>query len=231
MQAIVSFAPLDALATWLQQFEQAPALRLVATSSMSVLTKRTSEDVAERALVARLKAGEESVIAQCQRLGIAWTLLRPTLIYGAGMDKSLTPIARRAMRIGIFPIPMAQGLRQPVHADDIALAVMQALQTPAASKQILQIGGGERLPYQIMFERVRRSLSQWTLPLWLPHVLLCWLPVLLPRARGPVSRLQQDLIADNGPLLRLLGVQPRPFHPQPLMWQASTDSVSSQLPQ
>jgi hypothetical protein len=85
-----------------------------------------------------------------------------------------------------------------VHADDIARAVVACIATGAASARVLEIGGGERLPYHAMFRRVHASLAQPTLALPLPGAALRGLAAVLPRARGPVSRLQQDLIADNG---------------------------------
>ena len=220
--AIVSFAPLDAWGDWLARQEQAPARKIIVTSSMSVLSKQGSAQPAEQALVKLLQQGEENLAAQAGRLGMQWTILRPTLVYGAGIDRSLTPFVQRAMRTRVFPIPMAQGLRQPVHADDIALAVMQALQCDAAAGQILQIGGGERLSYQQMFRRVHRSIGQPTLPVYLPGGLLTVLANAWPRMRGPVSRLQQDLVADNQRLGALLGVHPRPFNPEPQTWHAMT---------
>src|SRR5262249_48347153 len=116
-------------------------------------------------------------------------------------------------------IPRADGLRQPVHADDIARAVVACITTGAASARVLEIGGGERLPYHAMFRRVHASLAQPTLPLPLPGWALRGLAAVLPRRRGPVSRLHQDLVADNGPLQALLGIHPRPFRPEADMWQ------------
>ncbi|TWH15928.1 SDR family oxidoreductase, partial [Pseudoxanthomonas taiwanensis] len=179
LRAVASFAPLDTLAQWLSGLQSAPAPRVVATSSMSVLTKRDSAVPAERELIGRLAAGEAELERQCRRLGMAWTVLRPTLIYGAGLDRSLTPIARRAARTRLFPLPAGRGLRQPVHADDLATAVLACIDTGAADGRILALGGGERLPAAEMFARVRL------------------LAALLPGARGPVSRLDRDLVADN----------------------------------
>jgi len=220
--AIVSFAPLDAWGDWLARQEQAPARKIIVTSSMSVVTKQGSAQPAEQALVQLLQQGEENLAAQADRLGMQWTILRPTLVYGAGIDRSLTPFVHRALRSRVFPIPMARGLRQPVHADDIALAVMRALQCDAADGQTLQIGGGERLSYQQMFRRVHRSIGQPTLPVYLPGGVLALLASAWPRMRGPVSRLQQDLVADNRRLAELLGVHPRPFNPGPQTWRAMT---------
>ncbi len=186
---------------------------------MSVLSKQNSEQADEQDVVAMLQRGEAGLIAQAERLGMGWTILRPTLIYGAGIDRSITPIVQRALRLRLFPIPLVGGLRQPVHADDIARAVVACIATGAASARVLEIGGGERLPYHAMFRRVHASLAQPTLALPLPGAALRGLAAVLPRARGPVSRLQQDLIADNGPLRALLDVHPRPFQPDADTWR------------
>jgi uncharacterized protein YbjT (DUF2867 family) len=220
LSAIISFGPLQPFADWLAQTPLTDAPRVIAVSSMSAETKRDSSVAAERDISRRLCAGEAALASACMRHGCGWTVLRPTLIYGAGLDKSLTPIARRAARTRIFPLPAGKGLRQPVHADDIAQAVLAALDCPAATGRILPMGGGERLTAHEMFSRVRRSLPKATLPLPLPAWLLKCCQHALPRWRGPLNRLDADLTADNGELQRLLGINPRPFQPEPSMWVA-----------
>jgi nucleoside-diphosphate-sugar epimerase len=221
---VASFAPLDALAAWLATHETAPAPALVATSSMSAESKRASPIAADRALSQQLREGEAALAAQCERLGIDFLILRPTLIYGAGLDKSLTPIARRALRWRLFPIPQACGLRQPVHADDIAQAVSAALALPHLGGRVVSIGGGERLPYRVVFERVRVSLPRYALPLPLPLAALRLAARAVPALRGPVSRLQDDLVADNAALSAMLGVLPRGFHPDAATWSGPTEA-------
>lgn len=220
LSAIISFGPLQALAHWLAQVPLDSAPRVIATSSMSAETKRNSLVPAEREVSRQLRDGESALAVACARHGCAWTVLRPTLVYGAGLDKSLSPIARRAMRLRVFALPAGSGLRQPVHADDIAQAVLAALECPASAGQILPIGGGERLTFGQMFARVRRSLDRTTLPLPVPAWVLRLAQHVLPPLRGPLSRLGSDLIADNDELQRLLGIQPRPFQPEPSMWLA-----------
>lgn len=218
--AIVSFGPLQPFAEWLSRadFGSEPP-RVIATSSMSAETKRDSDVAAERAIAQQLRDGEQALAAACARHGAPWTVLRPTLIYGAGLDKSLSPIARRAWRTRVFPLPAGRGLRQPVHADDIALAVIAALASPASAGRILSIGGGEQLTAREMFTRVRQTLPHANLPLplpaWLLHAGQRFAPVKL---RGPLARLDADLVADNGELERLLGVAPRGFQPTADMW-------------
>lgn len=218
LSAIISFGPLLPFARWLSAAAPAQAPRVIATSSMSAQSKQDSDVPAERAISQQLRDGEGELARVCERLGCAWTVLRPTLIYGAGRDKSLTPIARRAMRLRAFPLPAGEGLRQPVHADDIALAVLAALDRPASAGRVLALGGGERLRAAEMFARVRRSLPVATVPLPVPAWLLR-LGRAVPRVRGPLTRLEVDLVADNDELQRLLGVHPRPFRPDADCWR------------
>ncbi|MGH8113711.1 MAG: SDR family oxidoreductase [Rhodanobacteraceae bacterium] len=215
--SICSFAPLDALAGWIAS-GGAPALaRVVATSSMSAESKRASPMAAERAVSLRLREGESTLARACEKRGIAWTILRPTLIYGAARDRSLTPLARWAARWRIFGLPAGSGLRQPVHAADVAVAVMHALDGGAAGRMI-PVGGGERLPASEMFARVRASLPVRTCPLRVPVPMVHLGARLLPPLRGPLTRLGQDLVADNTELERLLGVHPRGFAPDRICW-------------
>lgn len=215
---ILCFAPLDAVAQWLSTLRAPPASGIVATSSMSVLTKKTSADPAERVLVERLEAGEQALQRECERLGMAWSLLRPTLIYGAGLDRSLSPIARRAMRWRVFPLPRGRGWRQPVHAADVAEAAWRALRTPTANGRVFELGGGERLRSGDMFSRLRDSLPRRTLGIPLGRGMVGLLARLLPAARGPVSRLDSDLVADNTGVREVLGVSPRGFALDARMW-------------
>jgi nucleoside-diphosphate-sugar epimerase len=211
--ALVSLGPLDAFATWLERTPLAGAPRVVATSSMSAVSKTASPEAGERALAARLRDAEQRLAARCDALGAAWTVLRPTLIYGAGMDRSLTPLAHRALRWRVFPLPAGSGLRQPVHAEDVALAVLAALDRPQSAGQVIPLGGGECLTAAAMFARVRAALPVATLPLPIPRAALRIATRLLPRLRGPLTRLDRDLIADNAAAEHLLGITPRPFLP------------------
>lgn len=218
--SLCCFAPLDALAAWIDAGTAANLRRVVATSSMSAESKQDSPVAAEREVSRRLHEGEAAVARACERRGIAWTILRPTLIYGAARDRSLTPLARRAMRWRVFGLPAGSGLRQPVHAADIAQAVVRALDGAAAG-HVIPIGGGERVPAAEMFARVHASLPVRALPLRVPAPLIQLGARLVPPMRGALTRLQQDLVADNGELERLLDVHPRLFRPGPECWEQS----------
>lgn len=217
VESVCSFAPLAALAGWIDSGGARRLRRVVATSSMSAESKQASPVAGERALSQQLRDGEAALARACERRGVAWTVLRPTIIYGAARDRSLTPLARRAARWRVFGLPAGSGLRQPVHAADVALAVEHALDGGAAGR-VLPIGGGERLPAAEMFARVRASLPVRTCPLHVPASLIRLGARVVPSVRGPLTRLEQDLLADNTELQRLLGVRPRGFQPNAACW-------------
>lgn len=217
VRSVCSFAPLDALAAWIASGVASGLERVVATSSMSATSKQASPVAAERALSRRLCDGEAALARACDDRGIAWTVLRPTLIYGVARDRSLTPLARRAARWHVFGLPAGNGLRQPVHACDVAQAVVAALDDGARGK-VIPIGGGERLSAAEMFARVRESLPVRTMPLTVPAPLVRLAARGVPPLRGPLTRLQQDLVADNAQLERLLDIHPRGFHPDRTSW-------------
>lgn len=215
--SVCCFAPLQMLAEWINGGVPGRLRRVIATSSMSAESKRDSPVAAEREIARRLRDGEQALAQACMARGVACTILRPTLIYGAARDRSLTPLARRAARWRWFALPAGSGLRQPVHADDVAQAVLRALDGAAAGR-VLQVGGGERLPASEMFRRVRASVPAATLPLPAPAAMVRWGARLLPPLRGPLLRLERDLVADNREFERLLGVAPRGFHPDRGCW-------------
>lgn len=217
VESVCSFAPLDALAAWIDSGAAPRLKRVVATSSMSAESKQASPVPAEREISRRLRDGEAALTHACERRGIAWTVFRPTLIYGAGRDRSLTPLARRAARWRVFGLPAGTGLRQPVHAADIATAVLHAL-AGAAVGRVIPIGGGERLRAGEMFRRVRASLPVATLPVVVPAWAVTAGTRMLPPLRGPLTRLAHDLVADNAELERLLDVHPRGFQPDRACW-------------
>ena len=212
LSAVLCCGPLPDLAAWLERTPLQHSPRVVALSSMSVEAKRASAVAAERELAQQLQASSNQI-----RMTVD-TVLRPTLIYGAGLDRSLTPLARRAARTRIFPLPAGRGLRQPVHADDVAQAMLAALECPDAAGRVLAIGGGERLPARDMLARVRGSVPCRSVPLPLPRWLLRCAGGVLPRWRGPLGRLQLDQVADNTEVQQLLGIRPRPFQPDAATW-------------
>lgn len=213
--AIISLGPLDAFAGWLARAAPRGVCRVIALSSMSADSKRASPDPSERELAARLVAAERLLADAAAEIGAASTILRPTLIYGDGRDRSLAPIARFARRWRMLPIPLrAHGLRQPIHADDIAAAVVAALDRAATFGRVYELGGGERLRFDEMLARIAAAQPGPVLRIPVPRsALRLALRLRRDRAFGAAAlqRLDSALIADNSAAARDFGHAPRAF--------------------
>ncbi len=230
VEAIFSCGPLDAFGRWYAQAD-VTARRVVAFGSTSVESKRGSADAGERDLAERLREGEAAVFAAAQLRGAVATVLRPTLVYGAGRDATLSRIAGLARRWGRFPLPRnATGLRQPVHVDDLATAAYACLDRPASHGRAYALPGGETLGYRDMVARVLAVLRPPPTLVELPSPLFN-LALLVAQASGratglgeaAVRRMRSDLVFDAGPAQRDFGYAPRRFQPRADMFDTLPD--------
>ena len=227
VDAILACGPLDVFARW---YAAAPvdAARVVAFGSTSLETKQASPDPAERELAERLRHAEARLLDVAAGRGVAATLLRPTLVYGAGRDATLTRIAGLARRWGRFPLPRgATGLRQPVHVADLADAAVACLRQASTAGHAYALPGGETLPYREMVRRVVEALDPPARLLELPAPAFA-LALRVARATGRLQgfgegalvRLQHDLVFDLAPARTDFGYAPRPFRPTATMFPA-----------
>ena len=225
VDAVFSCGPLDLFARW---YEAAGlhCPRVVAFGSTSASTKQDSRDDAERELARRLLGAEARLHAAAEARGAAATVLRPTLVYGAGRDATLTRIAAMARRWGRFVLPTrADGLRQPVHVDDLAAAALAACEAQAAHGRAYDLPGGERLPYREMVARVlacvepRPALHALPMPVFLALLRLAQARgIASGLGPGAVARMREDLVFDAAPAERDFGYAPRDFRPTPGMF-------------
>jgi uncharacterized protein YbjT (DUF2867 family) len=123
--------------------------------------------------------GEEAVRGS----GLAWTIVRPALIFGPGSG-FFTTLAAAIRRLPVFPI-FGNGAYalQPVAVEEVAGALVSALEIGASEGEVVELGGPEVLSYIEVVRRtaatlgLRRSLVH--LPLGLARLavrLLQWLP-------------------------------------------------------
>lgn len=187
VELICSLGPLDAFAAWLAAHPPAAGLRVIALSSLSAEWKQASPNPGERALARRLVDSEQRVLDLCMARNAGATLLRCGLIHGAGMDRSLSPLLRWARR---WPLPWpraANGLRQPVHAQDLARAVLAVAARPEFAQLRLSLPGPEALSFPVMLQRSLAGQAQahGLLPVPLPGVFA--LGSLLARLPGRVG--------------------------------------------
>jgi len=93
------------------------------------------------------------------RLGVPYIILRPSLVYGSG-DHSMAFFSRLA-RLPLTPVPGDGCYRmQPLHVTDLVRAVLIALQCPALSAVVADIGGSEVLTFNEMLDLLARHLGK-----------------------------------------------------------------------
>ena len=236
----ISFAPIWLLATFLEQLALKHIERLqglsgvIACSSSSALTKRFSVNRFDRELVARLTTSEDQLIATCRNLDLPCRILRPTLIYGRVgpyADRNLSRLIGLMRRLPLLPLPAHTGLRQPIHATQLAAVALELVRQFTTNgwdpqqPQCISLGGDSELCYAAMLRALQESLPQ-TDParrcrlLLLPTRLFyaAASPLLLqsPKAFEAVLRMGSDLSGFT-PVHQLLKAKPQPFPVLPLL--------------
>jgi len=192
-------------------------LSAVIFSSSSVISKHESADPDERKQIQDMLATESALGSIAANRSLRLIILRPTMIYGCGLDTNISRLASWIRRFGVMPVNgKASGLRQPVHADDLAALAVIALQATKTLPASLVLAGGSTLTYAEMVGRIFTALGKPVRMLRLPQ----WLFILLVKLRPGsginsemVRRQGDDLVFDDRQARALLAYNPRPFEP------------------
>lgn len=228
---LIHLAPLVALPRLVPSFAARGGKRLIAFGSTGRYSKLQSEDAREQAFVRRTAEAEAAIGRACDEYGIAWTIFRPTLVYGAGLDRNVTLIAEMIRRYRCFPLlGESRGLRQPVHAADLAEACRLSLENPATFGKAYNLSGGEALSYLDMVRRIFVALNLKPRFVRVPlsfFRLAMWSISRIPRYRDFNSemarRMNEDLAFDHAEATRDFGYAPRGF--QPVFAVVNTDAA------
>lgn len=214
---LVSLGP---IAHALSQIEAVPGIgRVIALSSASTRFKRHSPDRRERRQMAAIDRTEQRLGEVCRQREIGLTLLKTTLIYGGQHDANISRIAALSRRLPLVPVA-GDGLRQPVHADDLARLVLDCIVLGGTAAGCWLLGGGETLTYPDMMRRVAaaegRQARLVRLPAWLMSAALKAAHLaggLRDITPAMIQRQKMDLVVDDAPARETLAWNPRPFRP------------------
>jgi len=221
VEAVFHLAPIWTLQPLLAKFRLLGCKRLIGFSSMSVVTKERSNHLYERNQARSQKEGELQALDYCKKNKMNVTLFRPTLIYGGPEGQNIDMIKRFIRLIGLFPmVGRGSGKRQPVHAEDIADAALNALELESANGKIVTLSGGEVLSYHQMISRLFQCEGK--RPRFIPIpvrlmrgvlTLVSWLPNKRFLTPEMANRMNQDLDADCSEANELVNFNPRLFRP------------------
>ena len=151
--------------------------------------------------------------------GLDWTIVRPTMIYGSEMDKNMHKLLRFLDRSPIYPIfGNGENLWQPVHYEDLARAMLAALEKPKAVHQSYDLPGARPLTYRDLVHTAAAALGKKPRIIRLPIEPVRRTLRLAEHARIPlpiqseqVMRLREDKAYPYEKARRDLGYDPRTF--------------------
>ncbi len=198
-----------------------PLRRIIAMSSTSIIGKSQTEDRQEQGVVQQLLAGEQALSEWAEDEHCDLSICRASMVYGGEHNQNIAFMQRFMKWMRFFPmISAGQGLRQPVHIDDLAVALNQLKLRSDLPQKTYVLAGGEPLRYREMVERVFKAQNQkariWVMPrsLFMGLArLFSWLPGLKFINPEMVARMEKDMIYDIRPAQRDFDYSPGKFRP------------------
>ena len=161
--------------------------------------------------------------------GIPWTIFRPSLVHGpdGAFTRQMAGWARgRSLPFLFMPYfgagPLGLGHKyevQPLFVDDLARAIAESITLPAATDQIIPVGGPERVTWPAMYRTaaeaiVGRRRATLAIPAWYATLLTRVVPrPLLPFNRAQLQMSQADSVCDLSTFTEAFGWTPRAFGP------------------
>lgn len=147
---------------------------------------------------------------------LSWTVLRPSWAYGPE-DKALNKFVAIARFSPVIPqLGVAPQRVQPVHVDDIALAVARIFER-WKDNTTYEIGGPEVMTMNQIIRTLLEAMGikRWVLPVPLPLAKLGTAPLILlpkpPMTPQGIDFAAQDGIVDTSLLRENLGLEPVPL--------------------
>ena len=150
---------------------------------------------------------------------LEWTILRPTMIYGAPGDRNLSRLLAVLARVPVLPVAGGgRHLQQPVHVADVAGAVLSAVAEPATAGAIYDLAGPEPLAFAELLRISASAVGSRTRFVPVPLAPLvaaarCYERLSAhPRIRAEqIQRLAEDKAFAIDDAARDLGYAPQPF--------------------
>lgn len=151
--------------------------------------------------------------------GLAFTILRPTMIYGSPRDRNMCRLVRFLRKSPVIIIPGHGGnLQQPVHVADVASAAVAALLSDQAIGRDYNISGKHPLTFNQVIDIVAGQLGRRVAVVRLPaRPILSALRILEkvwpapPIKAEQILRLNEDKAFDHADAARDFGYAPRSF--------------------
>jgi uncharacterized protein YbjT (DUF2867 family) len=142
-------------------FEAIAASRLargVFVSTTAILTR----------LAVRSRSQREHGEALVRASRLAWTIVRPTMIYGTPGDRNIARLIRFVDRSPIVPVIAPDALQQPVHVEDVARGVVAAVARDASAGRVYTLSGREPMTFEALVRETVAAVGKRRLVLRMP---------------------------------------------------------------
>jgi uncharacterized protein YbjT (DUF2867 family) len=200
-------------------FGHAPAIVAAARAAGFGRAVFLSTTAVTTALPARSRAVRLLAEERIRESGLKWTILRPTMIYGAPGDRNLSRLLMLLRKVPMVPVPGGgRHLQQPVHVADVASAVVSAVERPESALTTYDLAGPEPLSFAELLRVAAQAAGSRTrfVPVPLSPVVAAArgyeLLTARPRIRAEqLQRLAEDKAFSIDDAVRDLGYAPRPF--------------------
>lgn len=94
-----------------------------------------------------------------RKSGVPFTIIRSAILYGPG-DHFTTSIAKLLAIFPLFFLPKnGENLLQPLHIDDLIMAMMWTIQSDDLIDKTIDIGGAEFFPYKQIAETIEEAIG------------------------------------------------------------------------
>jgi uncharacterized protein YbjT (DUF2867 family) len=187
---------------------QSPLRRGVFMSTTAILTK----------LPVRSRPLREHGERRVQESGLAWTIVRPTMIYGTAGDRNISRLIRFIERSPVIPLIASAALQQPVHVEDVASAIASCLAAPQTIGRIYNLSGRDPISFETLIRETVRATGRRRLLVQVPAALMHrGVQLYAAVAANPrlsveqVLRLQEDKAFDHTAARKDFGFSPRSF--------------------
>lgn len=184
---IASIRHIPAILESLEICQQTP--RLIVIGTTGVYSKYNEFSATYKKIASRLLQYRGS-----------YCLLQPTMIYGSHRDKNLHKLIKFCDRYGFFPVfGQGENLIQPVHAEDLAQAILTALHRPHI-QGAYDLSGGTVVTFRELLTLVGKLLGKPVRQISLPLNAGVWSATILEnllKERSPVRREQILRLQEN----------------------------------
>jgi len=144
----------------------------------------------EPELKKKILEAEKAIISAA----LDYTILRPTLIYGSMLDKNIFKLVCYLKKYPVIFIPGdGKSLQRPVLVDDICLAIISAIESPATIRKAYNIAGKDAITFNEMIKIICNALCVRRVKIHIPNAFMIFLAKIL-RVVGIRSYITEDKI-------------------------------------